>query len=73
MVITTQQRLVNRSKHVTSVRLPKTNYRLVIGLVKTYGLVKEGPQNHLLNQDKENIKICTVKTRTKRITIKWDR
>jgi hypothetical protein len=34
----------------------KTSYQLVTGLVKTYGLEKEGPLNHLLNQNKENTK-----------------
>jgi hypothetical protein len=36
--------------------VPQINSRLAIGLVKTYGLEKEGPLNHLLNQNKENIK-----------------
>jgi len=50
----------------------KTSYQLAIGLVKTYGAVKEAPQNHLLNQDRENTKVCTEKIKIKRRIIKWD-
>jgi hypothetical protein len=56
-VITTALLHENRLRHVTSALVQQTSLQLVIGLVKTYGLAKEGPQNHLQNQDKENIKI----------------
>lgn len=35
----------------------QTSLQQDTGLVKTYGLAKGGPQNHLLNQSKENTRI----------------
>lgn len=46
----------SRLKQDINVQALQISLRQDIGLVKIYGLEKEGPLNHLLNQNEENIK-----------------